>query len=173
MSIRPEIDTVNSSSHMICDYLNEAGVEIVASLPDTWVVNLINAVETDERFTHVSVNREEAAIGVCSGAFFGGKNAAAIMGTSGFMASIYAITKINFTYEIGFPIIMNLRGTVGDKATHHVGNGLLTVSILNTLGIPYELIDTPEKLSRIPDLVQHARLMKRPVSICLDKHLWK
>lgn len=163
--------TKQPASERICDLLHESGVDLAASLPDTWVVNLINAVKADDRFTHLHVTREEAAIGICCGAFLAGRNAVAIMGTSGFVASIYAITKINFTYEIGIPIVMNLRGAVGDKTTHHVANGMLTIPLFDTLGIPYEVIETFEQLDRIPDLVHHARLMKRPVAICLSKEL--
>jgi sulfopyruvate decarboxylase subunit alpha len=157
----------------ICDQLSAAGVTVVSSLPDTWVVHLINAVKEDPRFTHVGVSREESAIGICSGAFLGGQRAAAIMGTSGFMASIYAISKINFSYGIGFPILMNLRGGVGDKVPHHVSNGMLTIPVFNALGLPYEVIDRVEHLDRIPDLVDHSRLMKRPVCVCLGSSLWQ
>lgn len=159
------------ASKLIVEQLHASGVELVASLPDTWVVNLINAVIEDDRFTHVHVTREEAAVGMACGAFLAGRGAAAIMGTSGFVASIYAITKICFTYEIGFPIVMNLRGAVGDKATHHVGNGLLMEPMFKTLGIPYEILRTHEDIARIPALVNHSKLMKRPVAICLDKSL--
>lgn len=156
-----------------CDSLHRAGVQIVSSLPDNWVVHLIDTVKNDDRFTHIGVSREESAVGICCGAFLGGQRAAAIMGTSGFMASIYAITKVNLTYGIGFPIIMNLRGTVGDKATYHVSNGMLTIPVLGALGLPYHVIETREGLSMIPDLVDHARLMKRPVAICLGQSLWQ
>lgn len=171
MGLLMQLDDSTPASKRIPDLLHAAGVDLVASLPDTWVVNLIDQIKLDDRFTHVHVPREEAAIGIASGAFLAGRSAAAVMGTSGFVASIYAITKINFTYEVGFPIVMNLRGAVGDKATHHVGNGLLMLPLFQTLGIPFEVLKTNEDLERIPDLVHHARLMKRPVAICLDKAL--
>jgi sulfopyruvate decarboxylase subunit alpha len=171
MGLLMTVDQSTPASKIIPDLLHASGIDLVASLPDTWVVNLIDQIKDDQRFEHVHVSREEAAIGIASGAFLSGRNAAAVMGTSGFVASIYAITKINFTYEIGFPIVMNLRGQVGDKATHHVGNGMLMLPMFQTLGIPYEILRTVDDLERIPDLIHHARLMKRPVAICLDKTL--
>ena len=67
----------------IADELAACGVKMVASLPDNWVAELIEALNEDERFTHVPVNREESAIGLCSGAFMGGMGSAALMGASG------------------------------------------------------------------------------------------
>ena len=69
-------------------------------MPDGWITPLILQFAVDSRFHHVQVNREESAIGLCSGAFFSGIGALALMGASGFLTCIYAITKINYTYQI-------------------------------------------------------------------------
>ena len=57
-------------SNRIADELGECGIGLVASLPDDWVADLIKVVEVDDRFIHVPVNREEFAVGLCSGTFF-------------------------------------------------------------------------------------------------------
>ena len=50
----------------IADALAACDVKLVASLPDNWLMELINTVARDDRFVHVPVNREESAIGLCS-----------------------------------------------------------------------------------------------------------
>ena len=147
--------------------LADANVTVAASLPDTWVVPLIEAVDADPRFTHVPVSREESAIGLCAGSFFSGKNAVAIMGTSGFMASIYAITKICFTYQVGFPIVMSLRGVLGDYSTHHTSNGQYAVPIFEALQLPYSLLTDEAAYEDVGKAVRQARVLKRPYLICL------
>src|SRR5947209_9493358 len=97
----------------IADELASCDVKLVASLPDNWLMGLIGAIDADERFFHVRVNREESAIGLCSGAYMGALGSAALMGASGFMTVIYAITKVNYTYEIPLFLILTLRGAVG------------------------------------------------------------
>src|SRR5258706_14954503 len=84
----------------IADILAGAGADLVASLPDGWIAPLIKHLGSDARFRHVPVNREESAAGLCSGAYFGGRVGVALMGASGFLTCIYAITKINYTYQI-------------------------------------------------------------------------
>src|SRR5437899_2269630 len=75
----------------IADVLADAGADLVASLPDGWIAPLIKHLDQDRRFRHVPVNREESAIGLCSGAYFGGRVGVALMGASGFLSCIYAI----------------------------------------------------------------------------------
>jgi len=59
------------------------GVEIVASLPDNWMSEVIRTFDADDRFRHVPVNREESAVGLCSGAFLSGTGSLAVMGRPG------------------------------------------------------------------------------------------
>src|SRR5258708_37807735 len=81
----------------IADELASCDVKLITSLPDNWINTILATVDSDPRFTHVPVNREESAIGLCAGAYMGGVGSVAMMGASGFMTVIYAVTKINYT----------------------------------------------------------------------------
>jgi sulfopyruvate decarboxylase TPP-binding subunit len=48
----------------IADVLAGAGAELVASLPDGWIATLIKHLDSDKRFRHLPVNREESAVGL-------------------------------------------------------------------------------------------------------------
>ena len=62
-------DKASDVSKRIADELASCGVKLVASLPDNWLMGVIKTVDQDKRFVHVPVNREESAIGLCSGAY--------------------------------------------------------------------------------------------------------
>ena len=79
----------------IVEEVAKCGIQLVASLPDTWISDLIEAFDKDKRFLHVPVNREESAIGLCSGAFFSGTGSLALMGASGFMTCIYGFDSLD------------------------------------------------------------------------------
>ena len=113
-----------------------AGIELVASLPDGWIAALIEEFEADPRFDHIPVNREESAVGLCSGAFFGGKGSLALMGASGLMTCVYAITKINYTYMVPMLIFITMRGRIGDRAKFHVSNGLYLEPVMQSIDLP-------------------------------------
>ena len=93
-------DASEAVARQIVEATAKCGITTIASLPDGWITDLITAYARDNRFRHLAVNREEAAIGFCSGAYLGGLGAMALMGASGFLTCIYALTKITYTYQI-------------------------------------------------------------------------
>ncbi len=159
------------TAQRIRDELAQCGVKLVASLPDNWISTLIADLDADPRFTHVPVNREESAIGLCSGAYMGGMGSAAVMGASGFMTVIYAVTKINYSYEIPLLILITLRGAFGDHHKHHVSNGLYLRPVMEAIDIPYTIIDKPADLDQIGKAYRHSRTFSRPTVVALTRDL--
>lgn len=141
------------------------GISLVASLPDGWITDLISGYAADPRFRHVAVNREESAVGLCSGAFFSGIGAMALMGASGFMTCIYAITKINYTYQIPMLFGITLRGRPGDSAKFHVSNGLYLEPVMQSIDIPFVPITRAADLGEIGVAWRHAKTISRPVVV--------
>jgi sulfopyruvate decarboxylase subunit alpha len=155
----------------IAEQLAKCDVKLVASLPDNWLMGLISTIDRDERFVPVRVNREEAAVGLCSGAYMGALGSAALMGASGFMTVVYAITKINYTYEIPLFLLLTLRGAVGDHHKHHVSNGLYLRSVLDAINMPYRIIDTAGDIPSISRCYHHTRIYARPMAVLLTRDL--
>ena len=155
----------------IADELAACDVRLVASLPDNWLMGLITAIDADKRFVHVRVNREESAIGLCSGAYMGALGSAALMGASGFMTVVYAITKINYTYEIPLFLILTLRGAVGDRHKHHISNGLYLRSVIEGINMPYQVIDSRREIPAISRCYHHTRIYARAMAVLLTRDL--
>lgn len=155
----------------IADEVAGCGIKLVTSLPDGWIAELIERFEADDRFDHVPVNREESAIGLCSGAFFGGQGALAVMGASGLMTCIYAITKINYTYMVPTLIFITMRGRPGDHAKFHVSNGLYLEETMRAIDLPYTVIERTADLGEIPKAHAHSRTIARPVVVGFTRDL--
>src|SRR6516225_4279167 len=149
----------------IADAAASCGISLVASLPDGWITSLIARYTRDARFKHVAVNREESAIGLCSGAFFSGPGTFALMGASGFLTCIYAITKINYTYQIPLLIGITLRGRPGDRAKFHQSNGLYLESVIQAIDIPLVPIERRADIARLATAFRHSRVIARPVVV--------
>ena len=149
----------------IADVSADCGISLVASLPDGWITSLITHYAGDARFRHVAVNREESAIGLCSGAFFSGVGTFALMGASGFLTCIYAITKINYTYQIPMLFGITLRGRPGDSAKFHVSNGLYLEPVMAAIDIPFVAITRSADIGELGVAWRHARTMSRPVVV--------
>lgn len=149
-------------ARMITDEAAASGIELVASLPDNWLAEVIREIDEDDRFRHVPVNREESAVGLCAGAFMGGTGSMALMGASGLMTLVYAITKINYTYEIPVFFAITLRGAPGDRHKHHVSNGLYLLPVIEAINLPYTIIDSREKIGDLGKMYTHSRTFSRP-----------
>jgi len=169
-------DTRNDAGRVaarIADVLAGCGVSLVASLPDGWITPLIAQFAGDARFRHVAVNREESAIGLCSGAFFSGIGSLALMGASGFLTCIYAITKINYTYQIPLLIGITLRGRPGDGAKFHQSNGLYLEPVIAAVDMPFIAIEAGAEIARLATAYRHSRVMARPVVVGFTREVLK
>ena len=159
------------TARRIADELAACDIKLVASLPDNWISDLLQHIDGDERFRHVHVNREESAIGLCAGAYMGGQGSVALMGASGFMTVIYAITKINYSYEIPLLLLMTMRGSFGDHHKHHISNGLYLQPVLNAIDMPFTIIDRPDDIGQIGRAYRHSRTFSRPTAVLLTRDL--
>ena len=89
----------------------------------------------------------------------------ALMGASGFLTCIYALTKINYTYQIPILIGITLRGRPGDGAKFHQSNGLYLEPVIAAIDMPFIPIERNEDISEIVTAYKHSRVMSRPVVV--------
>ncbi len=164
-------DKASETTRHIIDMTADCGISLVASLPDGWITPLIEGYAADPRFRHVAVNREESAVGLCSGAFFSGIGAMALMGASGFMTCVYAITKINYTYQIPMLFGITLRGRPGDKAKFHVSNGLYLDEVIRSIDMPYVTIEASADIPKLAVAYRHSKVISRPVVVGFSRDL--
>jgi len=124
----------------------------------------------DRSVQHVPVTREEEGIGVCAGAYLGGKNPAMIMMNAGFLLSANALATV--CMHPGIPVLMLIghSGGIGEENPGHATVGMLTEPILQGLHVVYEKVGRLEEIRpAIKDSQMLARSSRRPVAILLNK----
>ena len=67
------------STEPIYKGLKDIGIDFIVSVPCVNLSKLLNDVDEDEDIIHVPVTREEEGIGICAGAYLGGKRPAILM----------------------------------------------------------------------------------------------
>ena len=87
------------------------------------------------------------------------------------MTVIYAITKINYTYEIPLFLMLTLRGGVGDHHKHHASNALYLRPVLDAIDMPYRIIDQPADIASISRCYRHTRTFARPMAVIFTRDL--
>ena len=93
------------------------------------------------------------------------------MGASGFLTCIYAITKINYTYQIPLLIGITLRGRPGDRAKFHQSNALYLEPVMRAIDIPFVAIERGADIPRIATAYRHSRVMSRPVVVGFSREM--
>ncbi len=155
-------------SRQILAGLKEAGIDLVASVPDINLLELLNLLSEDKDITHVPVGREEEGIGVCTGAYLGGKRIAILMQNGGLMNSCNGITTTALQFGIPILLLVYYAGDMGDNAFHMIG--LVTEPVLQGLGIKYTVMRDPAKVKQqIIDARTAAEASKRPVALLLTR----
>ncbi|MPZ75230.1 MAG: sulfopyruvate decarboxylase [Deltaproteobacteria bacterium] len=150
--------------------LKQAGINLVVTLPDINLAQLLRAVEDDPDILHVPLCREEEGIGICAGAYLVGKKCAAIMQNGGFFNSNNAIVSTLLQYQIPLLLFIYYAGDIGDRTFSTSGS--MTEPVLQALGVRYyvmrETSDAPELIKRAQILAEDA---KRPVALLLTKEV--
>ena len=148
--------------------LKAAGIDLVASVPDINMLQLINLLYQDKEITHVPVGREEEGIGVCAGAHLGGKKPAMLMQNGGLLNSCNGLTTTALQFGIPVLLLIYYAGDIGDNAFHMVG--LVTEPVLAGLGIKHIVMRDPVTVKQdIAGAVTLASTSKRPVALLLTR----
>jgi len=148
--------------------LKGAGIDLIASVPDINMLELLNLLYVDKDIAHVPVGREEEGIGVCAGAHLAGKTPALLMQNGGLLNSANGLTTTALQFGIPILLLIYYAGDVGDNAFHMVG--LVTEPVLQGLGIKYVVMRDPVKAKQeIGGAVTLANASKRPVALLLTR----
>ncbi|MDW7731058.1 MAG: sulfopyruvate decarboxylase subunit alpha [Methanolobus sp.] len=154
--------------------IKNAGIDFIVSVPCVNLKELIPMVDAGPGMIHVPVTREEEGVGICAGAFMGGKRPAMLMQNSGLGNSINALASLDILYGIPLLMIMSHRGVEGEPIVAQVPMGQLTVPLLEILDIPYFIPDSGQEVAdMIVTAMDTAFDNKRPVAILLPIPFWR
>ena len=161
------------SSEAIFDGLKDAGINFIVSVPCVNLSRLLNMIDEDDDIIHIPVTREEEGIGICAGAYLGGKKTAILMQNSGLGNSINALKSLMELYEFPLLMIMSHRGTEGENICGQVPMGISTPRILEAMDFKFFKPANPE--AAYEDIKTSWELSTeegRPVSVLLEIKYW-
>jgi sulfopyruvate decarboxylase subunit alpha len=154
----------------IIDSLKENNIDFVASVPEGHLHELVVALEITEDIKHVAVTREEEGVGVCAGAYLGGKRPALLTMNNGFLMTGNALATVCFLTGIPLLLLIGHTGAMGEHFHSHTVTGKLTEPMLHALGIEYEKVGS---LKEIKPAIRNAhnltRAARRPVALLFYK----
>ena len=118
----------------LADELVEAGVEVAAWVPDKRLSPI--ATRLAERGIPLrTLTREDECFGYAAGHRAAGGTPLVLIQCSGLGNSLNAIGSLVIPYGLGFPVVISMRGTLGERNPAQMPLGRTTVTMLGALGV--------------------------------------
>jgi phosphonopyruvate decarboxylase len=120
--------------------LEHHAFDFFTGVPCSLIEDLIAVLERGPRAPYVAAVREDAAVGVAAGAWFGGRRPVVLMQNSGLGTSLNALASLSLMYGLPVLLIVTWRGFAGKDAPEHILTGEISPKLLALLGVPYRVL---------------------------------
>jgi len=145
-----------SVSNEIVKSLVRNKVEFVTTVPCKQLAGVIDIVENDASIMHVPSNKEDEGMGLCAGAYMGGKRPCIIMQNTALGVTFNTLSSLTQFYNMPLPMIISYRGEIGEKVAIQVEMAKHTKALLNELKI----------------ILHHTYMSRKPTAILTDSNFW-
>lgn len=121
-------------------YLKIRGFIFFSGVPCSILKEVLKEAINDPQIRYVPAVRENAALGLASGAYLTGKQSGILIQNSGLGNIMNALTSFNLIYKVPVLMFVTWRGFAGKDAPEHIIMGEKTLSLLNELKIPNRIL---------------------------------
>jgi sulfopyruvate decarboxylase subunit alpha len=132
----------------LADELVEAGVEVATWVPDKRLAPI--GIRLAERGVPLrTLTREDECFGYAAGHRAAGGTPLVMIQCSGLGNSINAIGSLVIPYGLGFPVVISMRGTLGERNPAQMPLGRTTVAMLEALGVQSFPLSRPDAVAPV------------------------
>ncbi len=131
----------NTWEASIIEALRAQNVSLVTSVPDRVLAGLLTALDDDPFFTVLNPAREEEAVGIVAGAYFGGQRGVVLMQTSGLATLANVLASLVVPFRIPVPMVISERGTLGEFQLGQAMVNRTMRPLLDSIGIEHHTIE--------------------------------
>ena len=126
----------------IADAIRHGGVKTVAYVPDARLRGIVAALQGDGGPRIRTLTREEECLAYAAGHLAAGRRAMVLMQCSGLGNALNALGSLCVPYGLGVPMVVSMRGTLGEGNPAQVPMGRATPALLAALAVQtFDLID--------------------------------
>ena len=104
-------------ARQIADRMHAGGIEVAASLPDSWLSALIDHLTADDRFTHVRVTREDDAVAIAGGAALMGSRGVVVCQNAGVLLATNVLAAYAHHHQLPVLVVAVERGSARTAST--------------------------------------------------------
>jgi len=162
-----------SVNDKIIDAMVANQIEFVTTVPCKQLAGVIEKVEAAPSIMHVPSNKEDEGMGLCAGAFMGGKRPAIIMQNTAIGVTINTLVTLTQFYRMPLPMLISYRGEVGEPVACQVEMAVHTKALLDQLHIPTYHFHKQEDVDELDLILKHCFMARKPVAILTDASFWQ
>jgi len=163
---------VSVNESIVRDLINNA-IEFVTTVPCKQLAGVIEKIDQSDEIFHIPSNKEDEGMGLCAGAFMGGKRSAIIMQNTAIGVTINTLATLIQYYHLPLPMLISYRGELGEPVACQVEMAVHTKAMLAQLNIPTYHFHHPDDANELDAILKHCFMCKKPVAILTDASFWK
>lgn len=148
-------------------------VEFVTTVPCKQLAGVIEKIDQEARIMHVPSNKEDEGMGLCAGAYMGGKRSCIIMQNTAIGVTINTLVTLIQYYQIPLPMLISYRGELGEKVACQVEMAVHTKALLAQLHIPTYHFHHRDDVEEFGAILNHTFMCKKPTAILTDANFWR
>jgi sulfopyruvate decarboxylase subunit alpha len=152
------------------DRLLAAGFDFFTGVPCSLVGPVI--AELERRGIYHGETREDAALGVCAGAYLGGRLPVVVMQNSGLGVSLNALGSLQLMYDLPVLVLVTWRGYEGNDAPEHLIIGDVMPRLLDLFQIPHRAPTAESLLADVDWAAGECRRTAKPVALAVKPGLF-
>ena len=148
-------------------------VELVTTVPCKQLAGVIEKIDACDDIYHIPSNKEDEGMGICAGAFMGGKRSAIIMQNTAIGVTVNTLATLTQYYRMPLPMLISYRGELGEPVACQVEMAVHTKAILAQLNIPTYHFHQESDVEEFDKILQYTFMCNKPVAILTDASFWK
>ena len=157
---------------IVADLINNK-IEFVTTVPCKQLAGLIDEVEAAKSIYHIPSNKEDEGMGLCAGAYMGGKRSSIIMQNTAIGVTINTLATLIQYYNIPLPMLISYRGELGEPVACQVEMAVHTKALLGQLNIPTYHFHDPDDVHELDSILKYTFMCNKPVAILTDASFWQ
>lgn len=147
-------------------------IELVTTVPCKQLSGVIEEIDACKDIYHIPSNKEDEGMGICAGAFMGGKRSAIIMQNTAIGVTINTLATLTQFYRLPLPMLISYRGELGEPVACQVEMAVHTKALLKQMNIPTYHFHHQDDAEELDKILQYTFMSNKPVAILTDASFW-
>ena len=156
----------------IVDDLVANDVSFVTTVPCKQLAGVIDEIDARDAIYHIPSNKEDEGMGLCAGAFMGGKRPAIIMQNTALGVTINTLATLTQFYRMPLPMLISYRGELGEPVACQVEMAVHTKALLAQMLIPTFQFHKRADADELDAILKYTFMCNKPVAILTDATFW-